>query len=228
MAKEQTRALTGPRQLKTMLSEYLGIYVDGVGFPAYKNWLPFTTGACINCSVYSETKIDVNLSLDRLTFFPESIFLQDPGVYVRTASVGADVANDLLVLDIVSVKQLDIPTVAENISTNNFAAAMLGSSDDFNQIIMGNFRLMAQNLNFGTSTNIQSTMMLKDFSSASPFAQDMLWFTRILIPRTSNFDTGYLLGAPASRFVVQGMIGQEEEMPYMMRLKNSYELQEQA
>jgi hypothetical protein len=228
MAKEQTRALTGPRQLKTMLSEYLGNYEDGVGFPAYKNWLPFTTGSCINCSVYSETKIDVNLSLDRLTFFPESIFLQDPGIYYRTASVGADAANDLLVLDIVSVKQLDIPTVAENISTNNFASAMLGSSDDFNQIIMGNFRLMAQNLNFGTSTTIQSTMMLKDFSSASPFAQDMLWFTRILIPRTSDFIPGYLLRSPASRFVVQGMIGQEEEMPYMMRLKNSYELQEQA
>jgi hypothetical protein len=67
-----------------------------------------------------------------------------------------------------------------------------------------------------------------DFSSASPFAQDNLWCTRILIPRTSNFDDGYFLAAPASRFIVQGLIGKEEELTYMMRLKNSYELLEKA
>jgi hypothetical protein len=228
MADEKTRSLTGPRQLKTMISEYIGTFVEGAGFPAYKSWQPVSVGACTNCAVYAETAIDVNLSLDRLTFFPESIFLQDPGIYYRTASVGADPVNDLIVIDIVSVKRLDISTVAENIATFNFAAGMMGSLDDFNQIIMGNFRLMAQNLNFGTETTTQSTMMVKDFSSASAFAQDDLWFTRILIPRASQMADAYLLRSPASRFVVQGMIGQEEELPYMMRLKNSYELQEQA
>lgn len=228
MADEKTRALTGPKQLKTMFSNYTGVYAGvGLGFPAYKNWEPISVGSCVNCSVYAETQIDMNLSLDRLTFYPESIFLQDPGVYYRTASVGPDPANDLIVLDIVSVKRLDVATVAENMSLN-FAPGMLGSLDDFNQIIMGNFRLMAQNLNFGTDTTTQSTMAAKDFSSASAFAQDSLWLTRILIPRTSNFDPGYLLASPASRFVVQGMIGKEDELPYMMRLKNSYELQESA
>lgn len=230
MAKETTttRALTGPRELKGMISEYSGTYQPGLGFPDFKSWKAFASpGAAEKLSVYAEIRADINLSLDRLTFFPESIFLQDPGVYYRTPAFDADIANDLLVLDIVSVKQLDMPTITQNIGSFNLAPGMLGSVDDFNQIIMGQFRLMGKNLNFSAASTIQSTMHRTDFSSASPFAQDSLWHYRILIPRASNFD-GTFLGCPASRFIVQGVVGQEDELPYMMRLKNSYELQEQA
>lgn len=214
--------------MKAMVSEYNGIYEPGIGFNEYKNWRNFAfPGGFEKLSLYSEIQLDVNLSLDRLTFFPESIFLQDPGIYYRTPSFDPDIANDLLVIDLVSVKQLDIPVVAQNMGTFNIAAGMLGSKDDFNQIIMGSFRLFARNQNFVAGSNIQTLMHQDDFSSASPFAQDSLWFYRILIPRASNYD-GATLNAPASRFVVQGVIGQEEDLPYMMRLKNSYELQEQA
>jgi len=228
MADEKTRALTGPRQLKSMVSTYTGSY-GPEGFPSYGNWTSIAiSGSPVKTSVYSETCIDINLSLDRLTFFPESCFLQDPGIYYRTASVGADPANDLIVLDIVSTKKLNVSEVIENVSPGNLMPGMIGSLDDFNQIIMGTFRLMSQNLNFGSQATIQQVMSMGDFSSASAFAQDNLWLTRILIPRSSNFDDGYFLAAPSSRFIIQGLIGKEEELPYMMRLKNSYELLEKA
>lgn len=220
--KADTRALTGPRQLKLMVPEYIGTYGGGVGFPAYKTWLPSPSGN----SIYFEGKIDVNLSLDDLTMFPEAMFLQDPGIYIRTPSpIPEDPANDLFVLDIVSVKRLDIATVIADFNGLNNAPGMLESTDDFNQIIMGNFRYMGRNLQLESSLGVQTTFDSKDFSSASPFAQDFLWCYRILIPRSSQL-SATLLSCPASRFILQVVVGREDDLPYMMRLKNSYELQQ--
>jgi hypothetical protein len=176
--------------------------------------------------VFYEGKINCNLALDDLTMFPQAVMLQDPGVYLRTPAVGTEATrNDLMVLDIVSVKQLDVAAVALAMDQDNNVPGMLMSDDDFNQIIMGTFRLMAFNNTFPTATAIQSVVDSKDFSSATPFACDFLWCYRILIPRTTALaaDT---LACPASRFIIQVIVGQEDTLPYMMRLKNSYELQQ--
>lgn len=221
MAKEArtTKALTGPRQLKLMVPEYAGTF-SGAGFPGYKGWFPVTNAICF------ESKIDVNLAMDDLTMFPQAVLLQDPGIYYRTASaIPEDPANDLIVLDIISVKQLNLPNVIAEITTLNNAPGMLETTDDFNQIIMGTFRHMGQNTGFATPSSIQQTINIKDFSSASPFAQDYLWCYRILIPRASDLSATYL-SCPASRFIVQVIVGKETDLAYMMRLKNSYELQQ--
>jgi hypothetical protein len=102
---------------------------------------------------------------------------------------------------------------------------MMETTDDFNQIIMGSFRHMGQNTQLATPSSVQTLIDSKDFSSASPFAQDSLWCYRILIPRASDLSATYL-SCPASRFVIEVIVGQEEDLPYMMRLKNSYELQQ--
>jgi len=220
MAKEAqtTKALTGPRQLKLMVPEYQGTY-DG-GFPAYKTWFP------VDNSIAFEGKLDVNLALDDLTMFPQAAILQDPGIYYKTASpIPEDPANDLIVLDIVSIKRLNISNVIAQMGTLNNAPGMMGTVDDFHQIIMGTFRHMGQNSQLATPSAIQTLIDAKDFSSASPFAQDTLWCYRILIARTSDLSAIYL-SAPASRFIIQVIVGQEKDLPYMMRLKNSYELQQ--
>jgi len=220
-AKTTTKALTGPRQLKLMVPEYSGAYAEGSGFPAENGW----KAIFVNPSVYYESYIDVNLAMDDLTMFPQAAILQDPGIYTKTDD-SADLLNSLQVIDIVSTKQLDPTTLVSNIVTGNAASAMLGTDDDFNQIIMGTWRLMAVNSNLGLSNTIHTTVDVKDFSSASPFAQDRLWFYRFLIPIKTIFPPGDVLGCPASRFVVQVIVGQEDDLPYMMRLKNSYELQQ--
>jgi hypothetical protein len=218
-AKSTTKALTGPRQLKLLVPKYGETY-DAVNnrFPAANNWQHSGD------SVYYEGQIDVNLSLDDLTMVPQSMFLQDPGTYERTASLAGDPENQLIVIDIVSVKQLRVAQVIANAQAGIYPG-MLGSPDDFNQILMGTYRLMAQNTNVPQSSVIQNTIDVKDFSSATPFAQDTLWCYRILIPETSAL-AGVFLGCPASRFLCQVVVGQEPDLAYMMRLKNSYELQQ--
>jgi len=222
MVDSKTRALTGPRQLKTMVPEYLGVYVDGQGYPDYKGWRTDTIGT----TIYYESKIDVNLSLDRLTMFPQAALLQDPGIYYRTPStIPDDPANDMIVLDIISVKQLNIDDLQNSMKLLNNVPAMLESTDDFNQIIMGTFRLMARNNTITMNPSIQVTVIDSDFSSATPFAQDFLWCYRVLMPRFSDYSLTRI-DVPASRFILQVVVGQESDLPYMMRLKNSYELQQ--
>lgn len=226
MADTKTRALTGPRQLKLMVPEYTGTYAAPDGFPSYKGWSPVLGFGAPGGAVYYEGKINCNLSLDDLTMYPEAIFLQDPGIYLRTPAVSPEATrNDLMVLDLVSVKQLDIQQIVSNMDQDNNAPGMLMSDDEFSQILMGTFRLMAFNNTFPTATAIQTTVETKDFSSATPFATDFLWCYRILIPRTTALGADEL-GCPASRFILQVVSGKEDLLPYMMRLKNSYELQQ--
>lgn len=232
MAKETqtTKALLGPRELKTMVPNYIGYYPSDLAtanYPSQNGWSSLATPS-VNSprGVYYETTVDVNLALDDLTMFPQAMFLQDPGVYFLTAGVPGT-TGFMTVLDIVSNKKLDMETIALNLNVDesNNTPGMLGSIDDFNQIIMGNYRMMAKDNSFESAIDIQTTLNQKDFSSASPFAQDTLWVYRLVVASQAN-QLGYALAIPASRFVMQVMVGQEDDLAYMMRLKNSYELQQ--
>lgn len=237
MADEKTRALTGPRQLLAYVGNYIGTYDEAAEqFPGYGNWLPIAptdTGILIQ-GVFSETRIDANLSLDRLTFFPATFFLQDPGMYLKSPStVPDDESERFSVYDIVSTKQLNIPLIAQRAreTTLNTSPGMLGTEDDMNQITMGTVRFMAKDNNYVQGSSLQTTISVSDFSGAVPFAQDTIYCYRILLPNATKIEGGFqnmVIAAPASRFVLQGTIGQEQDLPYMMRLKNSYELLEKA
>ena len=223
MADEKTRALTGPRQLLSYVGNYYGVYDEATEqFPGYGNWSPIpAVGGLTAPGVFSETRIDANLSLDRLTFFPATFFLQDPGMYLKSPSAPGDEAERFAVYDIVSTKQLDVGLIAQRATdtTLNTSPGMLGTEDDMNQISM--------DTNYTQDSSLQSVNAISDFSGAVPFAQDTIYCYRILMPHATDY-TGMVLAAPSSRFVLQGTIGQEEDLPYMMRLKNSYELLEKA
>jgi len=225
---QKTKALTGPRQLKEMVPYYLGTFVESTGYPSFNGWTGTGVGANGNF-VYYESYIDVNLVLDDLTMFPQAAILQDPGLYFRTADPNpVPLLNSYQVIDIVSIKQLDPVAIKQSFTNRRCAApGMLGTDDDFHQIIMGSWRLMATDNNMALESHIQQTIDHKDFSSAAPFAQDRLWCYRILLPELTDL-VGSQIGAPAARFVIDTIVGQEEDLPYMMRLKNSYELQHKS
>jgi hypothetical protein len=232
MAEEKTRALTGPRQLLSFVGNYVGTYDESTQqFPGYNTWQPLPAVDGIAApGVFCETRIDANLSLDRLTFFPAAFFLQDPGMYLKSPSPLLDDESErFCVYDIVSTKQLDVGLIALRATdtTLNTSPSMLGTEDDLNQITMGTMRFMSKDSNYTQQSSLQSVNAVSDFSGASPFAQDTIYCYRILMPHASDY-IGMLLASPASRFILQGTIAQEAELPYMMRLKNSYELLEKA
>jgi hypothetical protein len=94
---------------------------------------------------------------------------------------------------------------------------------DRSQIVFGLSRVFARNT---TVTGLQ-TLMLNTrtvrFGSGNPTAVQKLWAYRIVVFLQTPADADKLL-IPASTFVLIAQVVQEDDLPYMMRLKRSYEL----
>jgi len=219
------RALLGPRRLTTDIPEYQGTY-DGTRFPDYKGWSAGAPAVGLPNALMYESYIDMGgLTLDDLTFVPQGIELQDPGRYIME---GFD-TGDVEVLDIISQERLTLPEIDANLTLGN-VPGMMESTEDFRQIIFGQYRGM---LLANTSANVQllSTVDGGLFGSGEATAAAKLWCYRVIrvngSPATPK-PPGIVLNAPASRFIVVGTTVEEKELPYMMRLKRSFELATQG
>lgn len=214
----ESRALLGPRRLTKEIPAYQGIHADGV-FPAFAGWI----NGGLNDAIMYETYFDMSgLTLDDLTFVPGGVQLQDPGRYSCTNVDAADVE----VLDIISQERLTIVDIDANLSLGN-APGMMITTEDFTQIIFGQYRLMLRQTT-SSNTEILTTVDGGNFSSQEPTAAAKVWCYRFMRVNNAPLAGGNDLRIPASRFVVVGTTIEEKELSYMMRLKRSYELTQQA
>jgi hypothetical protein len=227
-----TRALTGPRTLTTQF-EMASMYWDedlpsssqfkptlfGSSTGSYANW-----NALVDLPViYNETYLDLSgYELDDLTLVPMDVKVQDPGVYMYSGA-----GHVFCVYDILSDERLteaDIDQIGENNRTNRQSGpGMPRGPLDRSQIIFGLYRFFTNN----TSQTGMPSLMLNSrtvrFGSGQPTTVQKLWAYRIVIfadsPNNDDFVT-----IPAATFVLNAQIVQEDTLPYMMRLKRSYEL----
>lgn len=203
-------ALTGERMAIQMMPEYSGQYTTE--WPDHKTW----TGPAAGNVVFNETYIDVSAyQLDDLTFFPMAAMLQDPGTYQ------ADLTQPIHVLDIISDARLTISEVVDNMGDNN-VPGMYESTMDFTQILWGQYRTFLAQDSFATGANVYLPANGGQFGSGSPTTAAKLYCTRIII--TSGATEGQFLSIPASRFIVNAVVAEEEELAFLMRQKRSYEL----
>lgn len=213
------RALLGPRRLMQDIPEYQGAYT-GV-FPDYKGW---ASNGLPNALIY-ETYIDMSgLTLDDLTFVPRGAEVQDPGKYVYDIPPTTPTTYpvvDVEVLDIISQERLTLAAIDLNLILGN-APGMMETTEDFSQILMGNYRVMVVS---NTSANAEILIPITGgtFGSAEATAASKLWCYRVV--RVNGVKAnGDGLKIPASRFIMAGTTIEEKELPYMMRLKRSFEL----
>lgn len=208
------RALLGPRRLVKDIPAYQNTHAGGL-FPADNGWL---NGGLSDALMY-ETYIDMSgLTLDDLTFIPQGIQLQDPGRYACTGIPTADVE----VLDIISQERLTITDIETQLQLGN-VPGMSETTEDFTQIIFGQYRLLLRQ-NTSTNTEILSIVDGGLFGSQEGTAASKLWCYRFIRINNVVLAGGEVLLIPASRFIVVGTTVEEKELPYMMRLKRSYEL----
>lgn len=217
------RALLGPRRLTQDIPEYQGVYTTV--FPDYKGW---RNNGLTNALIY-ETYFDMGgLTLDDLTFVPRGAELQDPGKYVYDIPITIPPTYpvvDVEVLDIISQERLTLADIDVNLILGN-VPGMMESTEDFTQIIMGNYRVMVVS---NTSANAEILMPVTGgtFGSAEATAASRLWCYRVV--RVNGLKaTNDGLKIPASRFIMVGTTVEEKELPYMMRLKRSFELSTQS
>ena len=213
--KKSTRALTGQRILNMPISNYQGVRTAD-GWAGNNMWQP--VGIAGGNGVCAETYFDLSAyELDDLTLVPQLIQLQDGLPYFSGQT------ESLEVYDVVSQERLD-PHDFITYSLGGDYPGSPGSNEDWKQILMCNTRFMTPQGDFQFAT-LMLPATQGSFGSSEPTAVQKLWLYRIILVRGGT--EGSTLYAPATRFVLGADIIQEEDLPYMMRLKRSYELSTQ-
>lgn len=174
-----------------------------------------------------ETVIDLSgYAMESLTFFPQAIGLQDPGIYTYFPGDGSTF-NGIQVLDIVTSVPMDLNAVA-NIQANGIGPGMLGSLYEFETLLFGMYRFFTANTNI-PYPNYQQLERSQRFDSGEPTAADKLYCYRIVSLFSSGFpEATSFVKIPAARQLIGGAMGEEKDLIYMQRLKRSYELANQV
>jgi hypothetical protein len=189
---------------------------------------------------WHETVLDLSgYSRDSLTFFPNAVGLQDPGVYLFLPQVILPEAPQqaLQVLDIItSVPIIDasgILAVANSqrpfsgLSADNTGLGLLGSPYDFSTILFGMYRFFTANTNI-PYPGYQQLERSQRFDSGEPNASDKLYCYRIVSTFQQDLIEDDQIAIPACRQLISGVMGEESDLVYMQRLKRSYELANQG
>ena len=223
--KTSTRALTGDRILTQNVPSYAGISDVTLAWSEANGWQ--SVGGTIGVSgLMYENYFDLSgYELDDLTLIPMAAKLQDGMPSFYTPAVPANTNQGLWVVDIISQERLDPEVVCTNIALANNLPGLSTTRDEFNQLLMCDARFMALDTTIGATTNLVTTTR-GQFGSLSPTAVAKLWTYRfVLVGRgILGIDPNDELSIPGTRFVLAANIIKEEELPYMMRLKRSYEL----
>lgn len=230
MSKEGSRALTGPRQMVkqfemasmdwTAAATQTWFPNSNVNIGSWSNW--FSVGLK-KPAFYNEGYLDLSgYERDDLTTVITSVKVQDPGVHLFEGTDGVFCIYDLLTTERLSAA--DLQELAENNrNTRQMGPGMPEGPLDREQVIFGLYRFFAHN---NTNVGLPELMInarTARFGSGEPVAVQKLWCYRIVIFFDSPAD-GQNCTIPAANFVVNAEIIQEKDIPYLFRLKKSYEL----
>jgi len=210
-----SRALEGQRLMTKDIPSLASAFNGATGkFDAANGWNVDTNGA-----IYYETYFDLSgYELDDLTTIIDVLALQDSNAYFLQNPIADTLVT---IIDVVSEERLDPDTVSD-LSVNGDYPGTMGSTQNFDQIKYCSIRGMTPQTDFSSAT-LLATAFGGSYGSTAPTTASKLWIYRII--RVGGTDlTGQILGVPATRFMMGANIIKESELPYMMRLKRSYEL----
>jgi len=177
--------------------------------------------------MYAENSIDLSgYAMEDLTFATFETMYQDPGIYSNTDPSGSapGAATKLEVVELITdvpLSRTEITAALTSLGTT--APGLPGSTQDFTQVIYGNYRLYVSNNTLGLPGYMQM-IQSNGFGSKEPTASARLYCYRLVLCETPN--PGDILSLPACRVGLSGRMFREDELPYMMRLKRSYELRQ--
>ena len=214
--------------------------LSGVWNNAIGSWTPLNGWEQADPSTYyHETEIDLSgFSRESLTFFPNAVGIQDPGVYLFTPqTIVPELAQQAIqVLDIITsvpIRGARLLELAETqrpsnaLDSANTGMGMLGSDFDFTPILFGMYRFFTANTNI-PYPGYQQLERSQRFDSGEPTAVDRLFCYRIVSTFQQDLIAGDSLSIPACRQLVSGVMSEESELVYMQRLKRGYELANQV
>jgi hypothetical protein len=181
-------------------------------------WEQVTEASGFNRTFINRSYIDLaGMSAEAKTLFFEAAAIQDAGLpSVSPATVGQLTS----VIDIMSNKPISTDEALDLHQFGNITNINSNTQLTFDQSIyfrMRRYNIDVDNLAAGFQVKISDDQL----GSLSPTATDRLYCTRIVV--LGEVDGIYIV-YPA-RYVVRVVAKEEPEYQYMMRLKRSYELQ---
>lgn len=215
--------MTDDRTLSAMHPALVATFDPGTG-----SWLNLNGWQLSSPTVlFHETQIDLSgYAAKSLTYFPEAVGIQDPGVHLFAGGPGATYTA-LQVLDIITSVPMNIQEISDVQATLNAGPGMLGSTREAETILMGQYRFFTPNT-FLTYPNYVQLERSQTFGSGDPTAADKLFCYRIVTALSDDLGDGSTVVVPAARQILNGYMDEETELVYMQRLKRSYELANQV
>jgi hypothetical protein len=175
-----------------------------------------------------EASIDLSgYAMDSLTFFPTSVGLQDPGVYLVRGTPDPTFSG-MQVLDIITSVPMNLAQL-DTLSSRQVQGkgpGMIGTDLDFTTILFGMYRFFSTNVNIPYANYVQLERSQR-FDSGEATAADRLYCYRIVNLTVSGLDPESRVNIPAARQIIAGVMSAEKELVYMQRLRRSYELANQ-
>lgn len=167
----------------------------------------------------SSTYFDLaGLSQEDKTLFIEQATVQHAGF----TSVGAVAGDNVLIFDIMTSIPVDVTTAEVQNDIAQRGLGFPGSSLNFEHVIYQ--RLQRWSLDLDTNAAFSMLTEQQQSGSLAPTASDRIYSYRVLL-----FSTGEDAGAvvPPARHLIQVKPRQEPTYQHIMRLKRSYDLQQE-
>jgi len=206
--------------MKTMTKEFGNLVVNKAGpvfTPDYsisaEGWEQPTAGAGV---FVNRQYFDLaGLSMNDLTLFFEGAAVQD---VLSPSSITATAGNQAFVVDIMSNKPLTNAEASATVLSGNFATSNL----TFDQTLYMRVRFFNTDLD-NQAGSYMIPVSDNQLGSLSPTASDRIYCTRVVL--FGGADGKYDMYP--CRYILRAMAKEEPEYEYLMRLKRSYELQNQ-
>jgi len=169
----------------------------------------------------SETFFDLaGLAMDDKTIYPAGITVQRGNVPTFNGALPGD---NILVLDVITSIPIDVDTGQTLLNWFNVGPGFPGSTLNFEHVLYYRGRRWTTDLD----TNNQFPMKADEWQAGSmePTASDRLYSYRVVLIGLNATATRII--TTNARHVMQVETKEEPEYEYLMRLKRSYELQQQ-
>lgn len=205
--------------LMVQFPSYNGDVTLGIGLPSLDGYVtldPYIVAT-------SQTIDLVGYSMDYMTFATFETMYQDPGIYYNKDAAGtaAGSLDSFQVVELVSSNPIDnveLLKIANNV--NRRAPGMIGTEENFKQIIYGRYSLYVPNTTLSSLPGFMQLIQSQGFGSKEPVACDRLYCYRLLV-FGGLAPPGEVVQVPACRIGLSGRFYHEKDNAYIMRLRRN-------
>lgn len=177
---------------------------------------------------YNEQVIDLTgMSVEHKTFFPTAFSVQSAPM--RYAAPGSQGAGTLLEVTFISTSPFDIKA---NYATTGVSLdypqwvifpGSIGSHISFESIIAGEWSTYTSSTSAAPALELYPSSSGR-FGSMEAISSDRLYCYRLIFAQTIEAGSS-VYGAPSTKLLLDGQIGEDSDLAYVMRLRRDYQLQ---